>query len=120
MRISSLALSAFDLLRYPQASGGIDHAADVLHELASSIDPTILEILASAYERTVIQRLGYVLETLGHDKSAGSLENSLKGVNAPWVELDPAINRAVALNGELERSKRWRVVIHRPIPTDER
>ena len=39
MKISSAALTALDLLRYPQASGGIDHVATVLSGLGGSIDP---------------------------------------------------------------------------------
>ena len=39
MRISSAALTALDLLRYPQASGSIDSVATVLSDLGQTIDP---------------------------------------------------------------------------------
>ena len=38
MKISSAALTALDLLRYPQASGGIDNVATVLSDLGQKID----------------------------------------------------------------------------------
>ena len=39
MKISSAALTALDLLRYPQASGGIDNVTTVLADLGKKIDP---------------------------------------------------------------------------------
>ena len=40
MKVSSAALTALDLLRYPQASGGIDNVATVLSDLGQRIDPS--------------------------------------------------------------------------------
>ena len=48
MKISSAALTALDLLRYPQASGGIDHVSTVLSDLVGSIDPKQLAALDQA------------------------------------------------------------------------
>ena len=39
MKISATALTTLDLLRYPQASGGIDNVATVLFDLRQKIDP---------------------------------------------------------------------------------
>ena len=67
MKISSAALTALDLLRYPQASGGIDNVATVLSDLGQKIDPEQLTTLSALVERPVVQRLGHLLEHLGHD-----------------------------------------------------
>ncbi len=119
MRISSPALTALDLVRYPQAGGGISHAANVLHELSVQIDPVQLDALASKFERSVIQRLGYVLDFLGQEEIAACLERRLHGGTAPWVELEPRESNTIAFRDERERSSRWHVIVRRPIEVDE-
>lgn len=71
MRIFSPALTALDLLRYPQAVGGIDAIATVLADLPPKIDPAQLATLSKAAERPVVQRLGHLLERLGHPQRIG-------------------------------------------------
>ena len=119
MLVSSPALTALDLLRYPRASGGVDHAASVLNELADSIEPAELDALAPKFERSVVQRLGYVLDRLGHGELASGLEGCLRNGNAPWVELDPGETNALTSDGAPEHDSRWRIIVRRPIEVDE-
>ena len=67
MKFSSAALTALDLLRYPQASGGMDNVATVLSDLGKMIDPGQIAALSASVERPVVQRLGYLLDHLGHE-----------------------------------------------------
>ena len=62
MKISSAALTALDLLRYPQASGGIDNVATVLSDLGKKIDPEQLATLSALVERPVVQRLAWIIQ----------------------------------------------------------
>lgn len=119
MQVSSPALTALDLIRYPQASGGVDHAASVLNELAVHINPIEFDALAPSFERSVVQRLGYILEHLGHDEIASGLEMHIRTGNLPWVELDPRETSAVTSFGERERNARWHIIVRRPIEVDE-
>ena len=119
MRVSSPALTALDLIRYPQASGGLDRAASVLNELAPEIDPAQLRELLPAFERSVVQRLGYVLQTVGHEASASVLSDYLSSQSLPWIELDPGETSRPEWAGEPERDQRWHVVVRRPIEIDE-
>lgn len=119
MRVSSPALTALDLIRYPHASGGVNHAASVLNELAVKIDPMQLDTLTPKFERSVVQRLGYVLDHLGHDETASGLEKHIRNGNVPWVELDPGEANAVTSFGERERNARWHIIVRRPIEVDE-
>ena len=119
MRVSSPALTALDLIRYPQASGGLDRAASVLNELAPEIDPVQLRELLPAFERSVVQRLGYVLQTAGHEASASVLSDYLSSQSLPWIELDPGETSRPEWAGEPERDQRWHVVVRRPIEIDE-
>ena len=115
MKISSAALTALDLLRYPQASGGIDSVSAVLSDLAGKIDPPALAALSASVERSVVQRLGYLLEHLGEDAAAGAmLEALLARGSLPWTELDrhqvPDPNFAPAPQ---QRDPRWRIIVRR-------
>ena len=78
MKVSSAALTALDLLRYPQASGGIDSVVTVLADLAEKIDPEELAALSVSVERPVVQRLGHLLEHLGEDAATGAMLDALQ------------------------------------------
>jgi hypothetical protein len=52
-----------DLVRYPRAAGGLDNIATIISDLGGRIDPGKLASLSAAFERSVIQRLGYLLES---------------------------------------------------------
>ena len=77
MRVSGPALTALDLLRYPRAAGGLDNVATVLADLAEKIDGGQLAALSAHAERPVVQRLGYLLDRLGHQERAAHA-NSLR------------------------------------------
>jgi predicted transcriptional regulator of viral defense system len=113
MKISSPELTALDLLRYGHAVGMIDSIAAVLSDLGPKINPEALEKLAPAFERTVIQRLGYLLDCLKQPRSAGMLSRHLeKSRPLPWIELEPG-RRLAKSSQPLERNARWNVIVGR-------
>ena len=119
MKISSAALTALDLLRYPQASGGIDNVATVLAELAPAIAADELVSLSTRIERSVVQRLGYLLDWLGADRLAQPVLDALRS-KAPlrWTELErDARNPEFTSDPPLQDAK-WRIVAHRPPEPD--
>ena len=119
MQLSSPALTALDLVRYPHASGGVSHTASVLNELSAQIDPKRLKVLLPQFERSVVQRLGYLLDLLGQEELAACLARHLHKGNASWVELEPPEGSVMAANQELERNSRWHIIVRRPIEVDE-
>ncbi len=121
MRISSAALTALDLLRYPHASGGIDSVATVLSDLSQKIDPEQLAALSALVERPVVQRLGHLLEHLGHDTVTGPMLESLRARGSlPWTELDRQEVRDPDFELEPQlRDSRWRVIVRRVPESDE-
>ncbi len=121
MRISSAALTALDLLRYPQASGGIDSVVTVLSDLGRKIDPEQLTVLSTLVERPVAQRLGHLLEHLGHDALTEPLLESLRARGPlPWTELDRQEVQDPDFEPEpRQRDPRWRVVVRRVPEPDE-
>ena len=121
MRVSSAALTALDLLRYPQASGGIDNVATVLSDLGQKIDPEQLAALSTRVERPVLQRLGYLLEHLGHGALTGSMLEALQARGSmPWIEIDRQAVRDLDFAPEpRQRDLRWCVIVRRVPQHDE-
>ena len=121
MKISSAALTALDLLRYPQASGGIDNVATVLSDLGQRIDPEQLAALSAQVERPIVQRLGHLLEHLGHDALTRPMLKALQARGSPpWTELDRQEARDPDFAPEpRERDPRWRVIVRRVPELDE-
>ena len=118
MRISAVELTVLDLLRYPHTAGGIDHIATVLSDLSGKVNPDKLGLLSGSFERPVVQRLGHLLERLGHrDRTAPMFQRLLKGKRPTWVELDRS---ETDLQLEpIERDERWHVVVRRAPEVDE-
>lgn len=115
MKLSSATLTALDLLRYPQATGGINNIATVLAGFRHRIDPLQLASLSMQVERPVVQRLGYLLEHLHHDTLAEPMLEALHGRGPlPWVELNRQEIRDPEFAPEpRQRDLRWRVIVRR-------
>lgn len=121
MKLSSPALTALDLLRYPQAAGGIDNVATVLTDLGEKINPTQLAALSDATERPAVQRLGHLLERLGHADRVDPMHTALMARGAPpWTELDRDETRDSDFTPvPKEHDDRWRVIVRRTPEVDE-
>lgn len=121
MKIAGAELTALDLLRYPRGAAGLDHIATVLVDLGGRIDPERLAALSGAFERSVAQRLGHLLERLGHRGRVHLLHEALtRQGEIFWVELDPleGADRAFP-SAVVERDGRWRVKVRRSPETDQ-
>lgn len=120
MKISSPELTAFDLLRYPRAVGGIDAAATVLSELKDKLDGEKLARVAKHFERAVIQRLGYLLDFLGARSLTETMHRQLISSDASllWVPLASPL-RGFEKEAPAERNSRWRVHVFATPEVDE-
>ena len=115
MKVSSVELTALDLLRYAPAVGGLNNVAMVLVDLAAKLDSEKLAALSRTFERSVVQRLGYLLDSFGYADRVGTMNAALSGLSNGWVELDPTEARdPVFLPRPVERDPKWRVVVRRP------
>lgn len=121
MKISSVELTIFDLLRYPQAAGGIDNIATVILDLGEKIDVKKLVSLAPAFERNVVQRVGYLLDHTGHKEKTEKLHEYLSGLSIlPWLELTPPPKAAPDIVPKpIEPNDRWHVIIRKHPEVDE-
>jgi predicted transcriptional regulator of viral defense system len=121
MKVSSVELTLLDLLRYPRAAGGLDNIATIVSDLGDRTDPGKLATLSPAHERSVAQRLGYLLDRFGHRAPAKALHAALPHDSAfNWVELEPSQAADPVFTPEpKERDERWRVIVRRPPERDE-
>lgn len=121
MEISSPALTALDLLRYPQGSAGIDNVATVLADMGRKIESKQLAALSNQFEKPVVQRLGCILDQLNYGSQADRMHAALNKRGAlPWIELDRShIHDPDFMHHPLVSDKRWRVMIHRMPEVDE-
>lgn len=120
MQLANPELTAWDLLRYTQASGGINQIATVLTELGPRLEPAHLAALAPSFERATLQRLGFLLARVGQQAPADALAPIMAASNANWVELDPADIRLPDFAPPvLERDRKWKVVVRREPEPDE-
>lgn len=121
MKISSVELTVFDLLRYSHAAGGLDNIITVISDLGGKVDPEKLASLASMIERPFVQRAGYLLDRCGFMEKTEKLHDSLfTSPSPPWVELQPsAASDPDFTLAPVEENKRWRVVVRRWPEIDE-
>jgi predicted transcriptional regulator of viral defense system len=121
MKISSIELTALDLLRYLHVVGGIDTVATVLSDIGSRIDGGKLAALAAHFERAPIQRLGYLLDRLGHPNVAEQLRSYLFAkLPVPWIQLEPKSRKQpISQDKPIERNERWHVIVYRHPEVDE-
>jgi hypothetical protein len=121
MKISSVELTALDLLRYPQASAGLDNIVTILADLGEKIDSEKLASVSVSFPKSVVQRLGHLLDQLGHaDATQPMLRELLREQLPPWVELDPEEVAEPQLAPKcIERDKRWNIVVRRKPEVDE-
>lgn len=115
-----MELTLADCLRYVRQLGGIDHAAQILKDLASQARPDRLSDLAPWLENTTIRRLGYLLEALGFSQLAEVLlpfatasrnwiPLSSQELEPLWAETTPAIPRDTT----------WKLLVNHTLELDD-
>ncbi len=107
VRVSSVEATAIDLVGYPSHAGGLDQAATVIAELAERIDAARLVAAAGTAPVSWAQRLGYLLDVLGHEERTELLAAFVREHASEVVRLAPSEPL-----GEAQRSPRWRVDVN--------
>jgi predicted transcriptional regulator of viral defense system len=113
MRVSTPAVTAFDLVRYASTAGHLSNVATVLGELVEKLDANALVEAAAFYSVPDTQRLGYLLDVIGHHQ-----------LNAPlWDWLSERRFRAVSLvsgrpANDARADPRWKVLPNENVEAD--
>lgn len=108
MRVSSPELTAFDLTCYASKIGGLDLAGTVLAELSGSLNAKeLVNVAKTVSSRATIQRVGYLLDYLGHERLSKSLHVWLKPQKLPMTLLRVDSN---IMQGP--RNDKWRLILN--------
>jgi len=106
LKASTPETTAWDLVRYVRAAGGLDHVATVLSELAEKLEAVKLRDTVKRHgEVLVAQRLGYVLDQVGRRNLTKEL--------AAWVDEAPVrpLDPSAPVNGARE-SRKWHLLVN--------
>lgn len=113
LRVATPEATALELVGYADQSGGLDHVAGVLSELAEMLDGEKLRAEAARSPVVWTQRLGYLLELVDRRALAEALL-AFVGENAKFIA--PLV-RARSLTGAL-RDERWKLALNASIEPD--
>jgi predicted transcriptional regulator of viral defense system len=112
--VSSPELTSLDVLKYPNAAGGLNNISTIIVELGERINADeLLKIARKEKSLVFIQRLGYLLDHLGLESKAKALAQWLSGKKARPVLLDPAQNKKKSLF-----NKKWKLFENQTIEAE--
>ena len=117
--VSSPELTAIDLLSYNRNVGGINRVATVLNELAEVLD--FNRVSASFFQNihiADIQRLGYLLETLGFSEIAEMLHQKAFEANLKFRRYPICIKRKPKNLSDCAVNEKWKIIINEEIDID--
>ena len=113
LRIASPETTAYDLVGYQGHCGGLENVATVLSELGESLDPTELPSLGGFSPVPWSQRLGFLLDLVGHSSRTKALADFVEGHATETAVLVPGGSKASA-----NRDARWKLLINADLEPD--
>jgi predicted transcriptional regulator of viral defense system len=116
--VAGVELTLLDICRYFHRAGGINGAAQAVHDLGRKARSQTLAAAATAYDNTAVRRLGYLLERFGHHRQARALRPFAAAAKC-FVPLDPSTKpatRTLAARGE--RSLTWKLLVNVDVEID--
>lgn len=117
-KVAGVELTLLDICRYFHQAGGINGAAQAVHDLGKKADARILAKAASVYENSAVRRLGYLLERFGHSRQAKALRPLAEKAKS-FKALDPSVKPIVPeLAATDERNADWKLIISVPVEID--
>lgn len=117
VKISSLELTAFDLIHFEKRIGGLSRAATVLNELFDELkNESFNSAILTEVPSVSIQRLGYILEKVLNKKEiADNLYNQCKALKIKFNR------KTLSASGEkagFPYDEKWKLIINTEIEPD--
>jgi len=108
VRVSDPESTAIDLVTYEARIGGLSRVVTVLQELAESLKADAI-VRAAAAEKSIapVQRLGYLLEKIGHGKLTSPLEEWVSSHHPRPAPLQAGISRKGS-----QRNSKWNILVN--------
>lgn len=118
-KVAGAELTLLDTCRYFHQAGGINGAAQAVHDLGKKADARTLAKVARAYENSAVRRLGLLLERFGHSQQANALRPFAEKAKS-FKALDPSVKPIVPELAEVEeRNAVWKLIINVPVEIDQ-
>jgi predicted transcriptional regulator of viral defense system len=114
LRYATPEVTALELVGYPNHAGGLSNVATVVAELGESLDAGKLLEVARLSPISWSQRLGYLLELVGHEDLAMAIEPFIQEQAKSYTPL----RRAAAI-ASAKRSAKWRLIVNAEVAPDE-
>ncbi|MBI2521841.1 MAG: type IV toxin-antitoxin system AbiEi family antitoxin [Bdellovibrio sp.] len=115
--ISTPEATAFDLVQYVHRAGELSNVATVLIEMAEKIDAKKLAAVAKTCgETTVVQRVGYLLDTFTDSRPTADLHEWLEKQRPKLTALRP--NWKAPKTMRPKKDDKWRLVINEVVEPD--
>ena len=116
--IAGVELTLLDCVRYFHRAGGLSGVAQIIKDIGDKADSRKLAKGAEAYENSVVRRLGYLLDLVGHKRQSRALEPFMKDAKA-IVRLDPAVRPLFAAReAAYEKNAKWKLEINESVEID--
>lgn len=114
IRVSEPASTAIDLVAYEARIGGLSRVVTVMQELAEFLKPDSL-VRAAAAEKSIapVQRLGYLLEKIGHGGLTFTLGKWVSSHHPRPTPLQPGISRKGSM-----RDPKWNILVNADLEGD--
>lgn len=113
INVSTPEGTAFDLIKYMRQSGHLNHVSTVLSELGESIKAQSLKNAALHYSLFYSQRLGYMLDELGHEDKTATLNRFVNKNSLRYITL-----RSDGPVGDFPKNEKWHVIVNEELEPD--
>lgn len=113
LRYATAEVTALELVGYPSHAGGLSNVATIVDELAEGLDAGKLLEVARLSPISWSQRLGYLLELVGHEGRAKALEPFVQEQARSYTPL-----RRAAAVAKATRSARWKLIVNAEVEPD--
>ncbi len=108
VRVSTKEQTIVDLVKFYKSSGYLSNVAIVIRELAPECDGGLLSIvLKNEIHAPVLQRLGYIVDTVGFPILAEVIENELDKRILRYVRLYPDF-----VHKKGDKNRRWKLILN--------
>jgi predicted transcriptional regulator of viral defense system len=114
MCISTPETTAIDVVHLAHAAGQMDNVATGIRELSEKMAPEALLKAARPASRADVQRLGFLLETLGLDALAKPLADCV----ASWRRRPVLLQPGQPSPGQIRHDSRWFILANVPVVPD--
>jgi predicted transcriptional regulator of viral defense system len=120
VNVSTPELTAFDLVVYEKNTGGINRVATILNELAETLNfENITTDFLKSFNVSIIQRLGYLMDTLGYENLATSLFEKAKKAGIKFRKYSLIALADKIYLSDYQINNKWKLIINEEIEIDE-